>query len=115
MEDITVKELEGTIHGSPYLLKGDRLFAVIQREGNMQAVAQYFNDKGKGERGWGWRLIDITLEFQQKTAMQEPFWEKQGKEFRGDDTLSLGPRERWLYFVLMNRADAFLKSFVAHR
>lgn len=88
----------------------DERRAVIFEEGNMRAVARWYANRDGATRGFlNWNLSSLQLEMKDKDAMGAGLWRNCGDELKpgwgsGDHA------GRWLYYVLMNRAERWIKE-----
>lgn len=99
----TIEHREGILLGVSYRQDDDLLQANVLEEGPLRAVARY-------HRRGAWRLVDVVLEFRH-IYKNEYQWVRQGGRFTAELTMALAPHDKWLYLVLMNRADAFLQAY----
>jgi len=78
--------------------------AIVFEEGNMRAVATWYPEGPKPR----WILRCVQLELRDEDAMGQPHWSPMGDEMRAASATS--KRETWLYCVLINRAEKWLKE-----
>lgn len=84
----------------------NRLRAVIFEEGNMRAVCEWYRP---GDL-YQWDRNFIQLEIRDRDAMGDARWHEMGEQVRGS---SDDEHFRWLYYVLINRAEQWLKVHLA--
>lgn len=81
----------------------NRLSAVIFEENNMRTVTKWYRAGDLRP----WEHLVIQLEIRDTDAMGESRWHEMGDDIRSSPS---NDHNRWLYYVLINRAEKWLKE-----